>query len=176
MDEFASAPVRPDVGLNIDFSFRHGWCNLIASTGEATVEVQASTLYDSFSRLTWGINQLLSGNECVSIIWGGEGRGCFIDLSIDVADNIGFVVHNMKNPRWLSPADSWMPIRGEAMFQAYSAANHFCRSYGSALRRVRIEYADATDYMEHWGWSFPVDEYLRFERHASRKGYRPSMP
>jgi hypothetical protein len=43
----------------------------------------------------------------VSIIWGGEGQGCFIDLSIDVADNIGFVVHNMNNPRWLSPADSW---------------------------------------------------------------------
>jgi hypothetical protein len=160
--------------LDIGFSFEHGWCDLAVSAVGASVEVRASTLYDSFGRLLRGVNELLTGTECVSIIWGGEGRGCFLDLSIDVADNIGFVVHAMGNPRWLSPADSWVPIRGEAMFQAYSSAGRFCRSHGGALRRVRAEYADVADYMEHWGWSFPVDDYLKFERHASRKGYRPS--
>lgn len=174
MDEIRSSAGRFGDSLNIDFSFRHGWCSLALSFGDAVVEVRASTLYDSFSRLVRGVDELLSGNECVSVIWGGEGRGWFVDLSIDVSDNIGLVLHVMENPRWLSPADSWTPVRGEAIFQAYVPASHFCRRYGDALQRARSEYADAVGYMEHWGWSFPVIEYLEFERVASRKGYRPS--
>jgi hypothetical protein len=107
------------------------------------------------------------------VIWGGEGSGRFIDLTLNREGELAVVVHLMRDARYLEPGRSWLPERGEVEGHFLFDIKAFCRDLAGELRRVQALYSDQTGYMPHWGWRFPHDLYDKVERRAIAFGYVP---
>ncbi|WP_459215508.1 hypothetical protein [Pseudonocardia sichuanensis] len=139
--------------------FRYGWCTLRLASGPHEVSIKATTMHDAFADLLDAVNGMAGGRVCQSVLWGGEGRGVFLDLTLAHRVEVGLVVHEMADPNWLRPGVHWVPERGAVAFATNCAFPQLMDVLATEVGRARRRYADRADHMEHWGWDFPVAQY-----------------
>jgi hypothetical protein len=169
-DSSSSSPI-PLFELNL--TFLNGWCDLSLEFGDEQLTIRATTLSNAFGDLVDAAIDLAQARQCVSVMWGGEGNGAFVDLALDATEYLGVVVHEMADANWFSPALRWAPARGQALFTAYVSFSEFARKLGRELRKIRVQHTDITGYMPHWGWSYPQARYEQFENLMARRGFKP---
>lgn len=162
-------------GNQIDpvLDFSHGWCGLRLRSGDLDFYMRASSLSNAFGDLVDAVTNILGGSRSQSVIWGGEGRGWFIDISLDHAGGLGLAVHEMADDRWLRPAAEWRPVRGALAFDAYGDVGHFVVAFTHQVRTARVRHTDSTGYMPHWGWWFPQAKFDLLQDLAEPLGYKP---
>lgn len=151
----AARPADALPALEPSFRFRHGWCTLHLAISGQDFAVKATTMRDAFSDLAGAMVNLTRGAVCESVIWGGEGEGAFIDLSVTHTLEGGIAVHEMTDPNWLRPGLHWTPTRGSVKFSANFFLPRFVTSFVAALEQVRLDWADERGHIAHWGWDFP---------------------
>jgi hypothetical protein len=160
-----AAPEQPDVELGLEF--RYGWCTLRLRSGEQEVRLRATTLRDAFTDLLTAVDHLTAGSVCQSVIWGGEGQGAFIDMPLAHESEAGLVIHEMVDSNWLRPGVGRLPERGHRLFGANCDFSQLLAALSVEATRVRDEYADRANHMEHWGWDFPTTEYENLLMHRA---------
>lgn len=121
--------------------------------------MKATTLRDAFTDLLVAVNRLAVDSVCQSVIWGGEGRGVFIDMTLAHDFEVGLVIHEMTDPNWLRPGVQWVPERGERLFAVNCDVAQLLRALTAEVGRVRDEYVDSEGHIEQWGWDFPGAQY-----------------
>src|SRR5207244_3462547 len=89
--------------IDMEFTFRHGWCTLRLISDQQDISIKATTMRDAFTDLLIAVNRLAVGSVCQSVVWGGEGRGAFIDMTLAHDFELGLVIHEMADPNWLRP-------------------------------------------------------------------------
>lgn len=165
--------IPPPETISLSLRFRYGWCELSIDDGERTERIAATTLHDAFADLVAAVVALARGSRCQAVMWGGEGRGWFLDLSVDAAGGIGLAVHAMRDSEWHRSAQQWRPVRGELLFEAYGDLADFAVRLAREIRRVEVTEVDATGFMTHWGWKFPRAAFEELERLTGPLGYKP---
>ncbi|GDY32410.1 hypothetical protein [Gandjariella thermophila] len=168
-----SSSSSPNPVFELSLTFLNGWCDLYLEYGDEQLTIRATTLSNAFNDLVDASIDLAQGRQCVSVMWGGEGNGAFVDLALDATEYLGVVVHEMADSNWFSPALRWAPARGHALFTAYVSFSEFARKLGRELRKIRVQHTDITGYMPHWGWSYPQARYELFESLMARRGFKP---
>jgi hypothetical protein len=168
-----SPPPSATREFDMSLSFLNGWCDLAVGFGDEQITIRASTLSNAFNDLLDAVVDLAQGRQCVSVMWGGEGNGAFVDLALDATEHLGMVIHEMADSNWFSPALRWAPARGPVLFTAYVAFSDFARKIGRELRKIRVQHTDITGYMPHWGWTYPQAKFEHFENLMARRGFKP---
>jgi hypothetical protein len=114
---------------------------------------------DAFTDFLVAVNNLAAGSVSESVIWGGEGRGLFIDMTLAHDFEVGLVIHEMADPNWLRPGAQWLPERARRLFGTNCAFPQLLQTLSDEVARVRDEYVDSENHMEQWGWDFPIAQH-----------------
>lgn len=145
----------------VKFEFRYGWCTLTISVPGVEISIKATGMLDFFADLVLCFENLLAGVRSQSCIWGGEGRGWFIDMTSNWNGEFALVVHEMADGDYLRPGTKWLPIRGRVISSLLADLDGLGIALVSALEEVKLHYSDEQGHMPDWGWEFPRLPYVR---------------
>lgn len=143
--------------LELAVSFKYGWCRLDLRTERASWWQRATCISDAFTHLVGAMADLASGTACVSVLWGQEPGGVFLDVCETTEGELAVVLARLRHDGWLAP-DDWWPERGETVFTARVARTQLLSSAEAAFRPSTGAPGSA---IAGWPHPFPIDAYDR---------------
>ncbi|MGH3911413.1 MAG: hypothetical protein ACRDRM_11345 [Pseudonocardiaceae bacterium] len=158
----------------VEFRFKHGWCDLYLATDEAVHSFRATGMVDFFGDLVSAVCDLAGGRHSTSAMWADEPGGVFIDLAISAPKSLcGLAVHQFAEADWISNRSVWSPTRGTVVLDIVEPADNLLRHFADAFRMVQVLDVDTTGFMPSWGWHFPASSFDRLLRSGRQFGYKP---
>lgn len=127
--------------------------------------ISATTLHDALRDLVVALRHFAEGTTDVSLRWGGEPGGVFLQFSHVYRaseDLCGMAIQEFVDEDWITN-NNWLPVRGATIFTDMVPSRAVLDAFLVALRSVKQQPADESGEIVHWGWRFPHEEFSALE-------------
>lgn len=132
-------------------SFSGGTCSLTLSDETTSFTVNGSLLVDCFSALARCLHDLMTERQSVSVVWGGEPGGYFVDFAAVQWNIVGIAVSKFADPIWYGSEDGWIPQRGALV---WSTVGSRARLIGALTASIKTHVGPS---IEGWPFMYPTE-------------------